>query len=56
MGGKGSGRPKMSIKDTLEEIRRLQEEIQSQLEANYGTMGVLMQRVLYYTKTVSKRR
>jgi hypothetical protein len=45
MGGKGSGRPKMSIKETLEEIRRLQEEIQSQLKANCGTMGVLMQRV-----------
>ena len=56
MGGKGSGRPKMSYKKTLKEIQRLQEEIQSQLEANYGTLNVLMQRIRYYTKTVSKRR
>jgi predicted transcriptional regulator len=46
----------MSYKKTLEEIQRLMEEIQDQLEANYATVGVLMQRLLYYTKTVSKRR
>jgi hypothetical protein len=55
MGGKGSGRPRMSCKQTLVEILRLTDEIQGQLEANYNTMNVLMQRLLYYTKTVNKR-
>jgi hypothetical protein len=55
MGGKGSGRPKMSCRRTLMEICRLQEEILEELEATNATMSVLMQRLRYYTKTVSKR-
>jgi hypothetical protein len=56
MGGKGSGRRRVSYKRTLIEIYRLLEEIEDDLGATNATMRVLMQRLLYYTKTGSKRR
>lgn len=56
MGGKGSGRPRMSYKRTLIEICRLLEDVQDELEATNATLRVLKQRLRYYTRTVSKRR
>jgi bifunctional DNase/RNase len=56
MGGKGSGRRKMSFKETVTEIHDLLDEIQERLEATIDSMDVLDQRVRYYTETVSKRR
>jgi hypothetical protein len=55
MGGKGSGRPRMSYKKTLIEICRLQDEIHEELEAANAAIGVLDQRLRYYIKTVNKR-
>jgi hypothetical protein len=55
MGGKGSGRPRMSYKRTLIEICSLLGDIQEELEATNASMSVLKQRLRYYTKTVSKR-
>jgi hypothetical protein len=55
MGGKGSGRPRMTLKRTLIKICSLLGDIQEELEATNATMSVLEQRLQYYTKTVSKR-
>jgi uncharacterized coiled-coil protein SlyX len=55
MGGKDSGKPRISYEATLEEINELLVEIQGQLEAAHNKMNTLAQRVLYYTKTVSNR-
>jgi hypothetical protein len=56
MGGKGSGRPIISYDETFEEIKDSLNEIQDLLETAHKKMDILNQRILYYTKTVSKRR
>jgi len=55
MGGKGSGRRILSYDETFEEIKNSLSEIQDLLETAHKKMDILRQRVLYYTKTVSKR-
>ncbi|HUW48280.1 MAG TPA: hypothetical protein VMW36_06020 [Patescibacteria group bacterium] len=56
MGGKGSGRRILSYKETIEEIYDSLSEIQDLLESAHKKMDILGQRLLYYSKTVSKRR
>ncbi len=56
MGGKGSGRPKISREETLEVINEQLTELQGWVETSYYKMRNLEQLVRYYTDTVSKRR
>jgi uncharacterized coiled-coil protein SlyX len=56
MGGKGSGRRILSCEETIEEINDSLGEIQDLLETAHKKMDILGQRLLYYSKTVSKRR
>jgi hypothetical protein len=55
MGGKGSGRRILSYEETFEEINESLRLIQDLLETAHKKIAILEQRILYYTKTVSKR-
>ena len=46
----------LSYEETFEEINNSLIEIQNQLEAAHKKIDILGQRILCYTKTVSKRR
>ncbi len=56
MGGKGSGRRVLSYEETFEEINDCLIEIRDLLETAHKKIDILGLRILYYKKTVSKRR